>query len=317
VNQCECAPLPACPERACAVKCQFGLKKDPSGCDLCECNPPPPCGPLVCNLSCPFGYAKGGNGCDICQCAPPPPPPTCKPVLCKLGCPNGYKKDASGCDICECNPAVMCKPVACDLFCKFGYVKDANGCETCRCNPMPVCATLVCPATATDPAAPGMPGIIAPPPPSACVYGRAKDAAGCDTCQCNPPPPCTKEECAAAPPAPGCAPPSTMTGSTCVRGADGKCAIVVTCTVPPGAACNQVRDRATCDKDARCRWLEPGCTDPKLPAAGCYDRKDLDCSPQKPCTSGRVCVNRVVNPCLPGPGGVVCNACGVGIMICL
>jgi hypothetical protein len=70
---------------------------------------------------------------------------------------------------------------------------------------------------------------------------------------------------------------------------------------------------SSCNQDTLCRWLEPGCTDPKLAAAGCYDQKDLDCGAVKPCTGGRVCTTRNVHPC---PGGK-CAACAQPLMICL
>jgi hypothetical protein len=66
-----------------------------------------------------------------------------------------------------------------------------------------------------------------------------------------------------------------------------------------------------------CTWLVPGCGDPPLAAQGCYARADVGCQSDSGCTNGRVCQKRVVNPCLPGPGGGACAACGLTTTICL
>jgi hypothetical protein len=53
---------------------------------------------------------------------------------------------------------------------------------------------------------------------------------------------------------------------------------------------------ADCQADPGCRWLEPGCSDPKLPAAGCFDEND--CQSDADCKQpGLSCMPVIVDPC--------------------
>jgi hypothetical protein len=130
-----------------------------------------------------------------------------------------------------------------------------------------------------------------------------------------PPPPCTPEECGTRP-----GDPNERCRPQCTRVYDGFCTWVAPPCAPP-PPCRYIQDRATCERQDSCRWLEPGCADPKLPVAGCYDRSDIDCAPDRPCTDGRTCFKRVVNPCLaplnPDPNIGTCDACGAEVAVCL
>ena len=87
---------------------------------------------------------------------------------------------------------------------------------------------------------------------------------------------------------------------------------------PPISDCAGYADRGTCAADPMCTWLQPGCTEPALAAAGCYARSDLGCTSDAECGQGHQCLKRVVNPCPPagGPGSVACTACGLVQTIC-
>jgi hypothetical protein len=274
--------------------------------DAGKADGPQMCGP-VCAIFCQWGNVLDDRGCPTCKCNPPP---ACTAVACDLFCPNGYQKDERGCNICKCNPGPMCTPVTCKLYCAHGFKKDASGCEICECNPPPTCG---------------------PTCPIFCPNGVKKDANGCATCECNPPT-CDRAECPA--PAPGApnqmCPDGSTGGPVCERTSDGRCAwIFREC---PDIECSKARTAVACGRLAACRWLEPGCTEPKLPVAGCYPRAHLNCAASG-CPLGKACVKRVVNPCsgavapqpaagdpiAPGliapPGG--CTACGQEISICL
>jgi hypothetical protein len=232
-------------------------------------------------------------------------PPMCGPV-CAIFCPNGNVLDERGCPTCRCNPPPTCQPVTCDLFCRYGFQKDEKGCETCKCNPPPMCTPVTCRLF--------------------CQFGFKKDAQGCEICACNDPPAtCTPQECGPAPLAPNhmCA-DGTVAGPVCERTATGRCAWIFR-ECPDG--CGDARSPTACLALPACRWLEPGCTEPKLAVAGCYPRSLIGCD-LRACPDGRQCVKRVINPCgspdgatlpspglIPPPGG--CAACGQTIAICL
>jgi hypothetical protein len=243
---------------------------------------------------------KSDGGVDV--------PPMCGPV-CAIFCPNGNVLDERGCPTCRCNPPPMCPAVACDLFCRYGYQKDDKGCEVCKCNPPPMCTPVTCKLF--------------------CPHGFKKDAQGCEICACNDPPStCSPQECGPAPGAPNhmCA-DGTVAGPVCERTSTGRCAWVFR-ECPDG--CGDARTLTACLAMPACRWLEPGCTEPKLAVAGCYPRALIGCD-QKACPDGRECVKRVINPCgspdsagapAPLPGLVPppiggCAACGQTIAICL
>jgi len=126
-----------------------------------------------------------------------------------------------------------------------------------------------------------------------------------DSC---PPEQCGRQACAA------CVPPAKGT-FWCARGLDHTCGWRLSCLGFEGT-CGTINDRAACEGDNRCRWLDPGCTEPKLAAAGCYDRADLECAPGSACSRGRICVKRVINPCPAGDAGA-CAACGAELALCL
>jgi hypothetical protein len=236
--------------------------------------------------------------------AGPDGPTTCGPV-CAIYCPYGYVLDARGCPTCTCKPPPMCPPVACDIFCKYGYQKDEKGCERCACNPPPWCQPVVCKLL--------------------CPNGFQRDAQGCEICACNPPA-CSPTEC--PPPPPGapivkCSDGSTG-GAVCQRTQDGRCAWIFR-ECPPD--CSVWRDQLSCSKIPACRWLEPGCAEPKLAVAGCYSNSLLDCTEQS-CPAGKTCLKRTINPCTglraaptdPGfavPVPPTCAVCAQPIGICL
>jgi hypothetical protein len=232
----------------------------------------------------------------------------CGPV-CAIYCPYGNVIDSRGCPTCQCKPPPMCTPVACDLFCKYGYQKDANGCELCKCNPPPTCQPVTCKLL--------------------CPNGFEKDANGCEICKCAPAT-CSPAECGPPPPVAAC--PGGNTGG-CERTPEGKCVWNFRCLED----CSSARDPMTCAIRPACRWLEPGCAEPKLAVAGCYARALIDCN-ENSCPAGRTCLKRTINACnstaaagaadtsdpaivAPGPGAPApilppC-ACGQPIGICL
>jgi hypothetical protein len=206
---------------------------------------------------------------------------------------------------------LMCGPV-CAIFCPYGNVLDDRGCPTCQCNPQPViCRPVACKLF--------------------CANGYQKDAKGCDICACNPPPgECRPAECPSPPPSGPtmiCA-DGTTGGPVCQRTDTGRCAwIYRNC---PEGHCGDARTAAACAAAVACRWLEPGCTEPRLSVAGCYTRTLIDCE-TRGCPAGRQCVKRVINPCadsgaLAGTSPVpaiipppppVCTACAFSISLCL
>lgn len=237
----------------------------------------------------------GGSAIDAGTTKDTGPDIVCPPV-CDLYCPSGHQTDGNGCELCKCNPVdagrdFVC-PGVCAIYCPYGNVLDGNGCATCACNPPPpdasadtrpieagVCQSLVC-------------------PPVYCQYGYANDPSGCPTCKCNPDP----NAC----PAIKCKP--------CTFGyvQDSKGCDTCECAPDPGKACTDITNETTCTATAgRCRWLVPGCDEPALPAAGCYDSTLIDCT--STCPSGRSCLQRSIDPC----HNLACLACGQEIGICL
>jgi hypothetical protein len=267
----------------CMIFCLYGNVLDDRGCPTCTCNPAPVDG--------------GGKDTRSADAGPPDVGPdvmTCGPV-CAIDCQYGNVMDAKGCPTCTCNPppidgggkdtgvvesgsdAVICGPV-CDIYCQYGNVVDNRGCETCACNPAPVCKALPCPL---------------------CPNGYVKDANGCSTCQCLPDPTtCPAIKCMACP-----------FGYTL----DAKGCITCTCVPDPNRACSQRSDEAQCIGSAKCQWLVPGCSTPALSTPGCYDVSALNCSADTDCSSGRICVQRSIDPCF----NLDCAACGKSIGICL
>jgi hypothetical protein len=165
----------------------------------------------------------------------------------------------------------------------------------------------------------------------ACPNGFERDDDGCEICKCRPVPACDRADCGPAPGAPNimCS-DGTLGGPVCERTAEGRCAwIFRDCPAPPPpSSCAQAITALTCALDQRCRWLEPGCTEPKLAAAGCFLREEIGCrldnsGPGKgkdDCAKGKTCTERVINPCaLTQPGAIpgLCTACGETVTICL
>jgi hypothetical protein len=181
--------------------------------------------------------------------------------------------------------AFLCGPV-CAIYCPYGNVLDARGCPTCECNPAPADG--------------GPDGIVicGPVCDIYCPYGNVLDEKGCPTCKCNPAPTdCPAIKCKACPygyllDASGC--------QTC------DCA-------PSPLGCGENLDPTTCADRDSCRWLEPGCGTPPLPAAGCYEQASIGCTSDGDCTEGRTCLERVIDPCAQS----TCNACGQTISLCL
>lgn len=185
---------------------------------------------------------------------------------------------------------------------------------------------------ARDTSLPDLPGrdTAACPPVCAifCPYGNVLDERGCPTCTCNPRE-CKPAECAAAAapkPLPMMCPDGTTSGTqTCERDSKGKCHWV-TSTCPPVAGCASATTRAACQAKLTCRWLVPGCTEPKLATPGCYERTAIGCIAGS-CPAGKTCTTQVIDPCsdrlsampaepmlIPPP---TCDACGQQITVCL
>ncbi len=279
------------------------------------------CGP-VCEIYCAYGNVLDAKGCPTCACMPKPV--VCPTIACLVACPNGNTTDpTTGCSTCACKPQPICPALPCQ-HCLNGYVVDpATGCSTCTCLPDPnACAptdcgpqplepvTLFCPATGVPSGGPAPPmgatAPIAPPPPG--PYTCEQTSSGkClwhkSTCYVCAPITC-KIACA----------------NGLKAGADGcpTCACNPTNPTPNDTACASFADRASCATNSLCTWLQPGCVEPALAAAGCYGKSELGCTSDAECGQGHQCLKRVVNPCPPsgGPGSVACTACGLVQTIC-
>jgi hypothetical protein len=149
-----------------------------------------------------------------------------------------------------------------------------------------------------------------------CQYGNVLDENGCPTCTCNPPPVCKPEDCPR--PAPGapnqmCS-DGTIGGPVCEwaqePGQPGRCAWIFR-NCPDD--CASVHEQPACDHMSACRWLVPGCLEPRLPAAGCYPRALINCN-QDSCPAGKQCSKRSIDPC---SGRLACPRCAVPVDICL
>lgn len=118
----------------------------------------------------------------------------------------------------------------------------------------------------------------------------------CDVC-CAPP--------SCSYPVPDCQPTQAFCGG------DGTWKLAAgECPPPPMPFCGFHSSEGECQGDPTCRWLVPGCGEPKLPAAGCFEQQDCasdaDCGPQH-------CMPAVFDPCW----NKGCNACGAKAMVCL
>lgn len=237
----------------------------------------PMCG-AICDIYCPYGNVLDASGCPTCKCNPMP---NCPQVKCAIDCPNGYLKDEKGCQTCTCNP-------------------DPKPCSTDECGAMPPTNTVACPAgtSATpggDPPGAGA-AIVAP-------YLCTRDAAT-GKCVWQPV---------------GCRQCPTVACKPCPSGyeigPDG-CSSCV-CKPDASSACGSYNTPATCAADTSCKWLQPGCTEPALAAAGCFAKTSLGCTTDASCGAGHQCLKRFVNPCVAlNPGDTTCAACAASETIC-
>jgi len=109
----------------------------------------------------------------------------------------------------------------------------------------------------------------------------------------------------------------TIAGPVCERDPDGKCDWVILTCPPPPSPCGTHIGHAACVADQTCAWLQPGCGDPALAAAGCYARTSIDCVSDTQCGPGQQCLKRVVNPCFDPTATVTCDTCGATRTVCL
>jgi hypothetical protein len=88
--------------------------------------------------------------------------------------------------------------------------------------------------------------------------------------------------------------------------------VTVEYTAPTCGQCSTLTSESTCNTDAGCRWLTPGCDMPALPMAGCF--AVADCTGDMECTTaGDTCQQLSYNPCY----NQACNACGAPASVCL
>ena len=100
-------------------------------------------------------------------------------------------------------------------------------------------------------------------------------------------------------------------GAYATCGAEGSWQVAIDdCPPPPSDSCAIHGAEADCKSDPACRWLVPGCGDPKLPQAGCFP--SLDCAPDG-CAAGLSCQKAVIDPCY----GKACNTCSADALLCL
>lgn len=247
------------------------------------------------------GASGGRGGADAGKDSGPGDALMCGPI-CDIFCPNGNVIDDRGCPTCKCKPVVCPLALACSP-CPYGSKKDDKGCETCQCNPPPQCNPVTCKI--------------------ACPNGFETGADGCPICACKPAT-CEQRECGGPPPG---APlikcwDGSIGGPVCERTNEGRCAWIFRQCPDQPSDCAAAHDANTCDAKAACRWLEPGCTEPKLPSAGCFDKALIGCGDGL-CPAGKTCLKRVINPCAGAKAGIVappvdaCAVCGVTVAICL
>jgi hypothetical protein len=223
-------------------------------------------------------------------------------AICDIFCTYGNVLDANGCPTCKCNPMPECPLIKCQADCPNGYAKDEKGCQTCTClpaactaadcGPMPATTTIACPASTKAPDNGGG-GASLVAPAFMCIRDASGkcvwQSPGCHTCPALP--------CQACP-------------NGYELGADG-CS-TCTCKPTPTSACGGYTSMTDCAADASCRWLQPGCLDPALAAAGCFATASLGCTGDAGCGAGHQCLKRYVQPC---PGGK-CASCAVIETIC-
>jgi hypothetical protein len=64
-----------------------------------------------------------------------------------------------------------------------------------------------------------------------------------------------------------------------------------------------VSDPYKCNSIGGCTWLQPGCSEPSIPAAGCYPQALVGCGDRMlACPGGKQCQKRTINPCATGGG---------------
>lgn len=231
-------------------------------------------------------------------------------AVCDIYCPYGNVLDSNGCPTCKCNPMPMCPQIKCATDCPFGFATDAKGCQTCtckpdpktcatdECGPMPAVGAIICPTAALSDAS-GDAALAPVAPPYLCV----RDA-NTGKCMWQPP------NCRVCP-----ALPCQACATGYEVGPDG--CQTCTCRTGPTAACAYAT-AATCAADTACRWLQPGCTEPSLAAAGCFPKASIGCTTDASCGAGRQCLKRYVNPCpsTSSSGISACTACALLESIC-
>lgn len=132
----------------------FSCRRDARGqCSLQQEPCPTTCKPVTCKIACQFGFKKDASGCEICGCADAPvcAKADCGPVPPVAPCPGGTGP-AMSCErnatsgkctwnVGQCN---VCAAPVCAIFCEFGNKTDGNGCPLCQCNPAPICTAQEC-----------------------------------------------------------------------------------------------------------------------------------------------------------------------------
>ncbi len=94
--------------------------------------------------------------------------------------------------------------------------------------------------------------------------------------------------------------------------ADASCDVsTLTWKVAMPASCEgcPYADAASCEADAACRWLVPGCGENPLVAAGCAPV--ADCAPDS-CADGATCSTYDAHPCW----NTLCDSCSAPVSIC-
>ena len=198
---------------ACAAACQ-GVEVGAEG----ECGPS--CEPVLCEIACDDGFERDDAGCEICACADAPqcdaerscpPNARCVDGTCVLEC------------ACDDEQAPVCGAHgqtyrnACEAACQGAEIVREGACDA-ECAPLP-CAIF-------------------------CEHGMALDAAGCEVCECLPPPDAPCDADSACPP-----------DAACVNGA----------CVADDCACEDV-DAPVCGEDGQTygNACEAGCAGASL-----------------------------------------------------
>ncbi|XP_038046743.1 multiple epidermal growth factor-like domains protein 6 [Patiria miniata] len=323
----------ACSPVMCRLGCRWGFATNSDGCEICECLPSPAVKPGqcpatppetvggICTTECSSDSDCAGelkccsNNCgQVCVRA-------CPSFKCRINCPFGYLTDENGCQSCECKPPSGIRdrpriPRVCPVI--EGSVGGICSEECGEENPCPqgrMCCSNGCGHSCVEGCLPVMCRMR-------CPHGWARNAEGCEICQCKEAPTAV----AVCPPVPegrfgACVEDCTGDNECqeghkcCSDGCGHSCTLAVT---PEPVSCLPLRCNRYCrfgfQKDAN-----------DCPICECRDKREIanvcpviegqvggicseECGEQNPCASGQICCsNGCGHSCVEGCPPVMCR----------